>query len=119
MPESFDLLNVPFATADASRLVLSYEQGQLRVSFVDWQEQSVILLFRDVAGFSWDDGEASQSAAHRDDTSYTIAGSDWLRQQLDIGTITVSEGHHHFKLCFNAVGVLQVISTGLETLTEA
>jgi hypothetical protein len=33
-----------------------------------------------------------------------------------VGTIIASDGHRHFKLCFNPAGVLQVISTALETL---
>ncbi len=116
MPKSFEILNEPFSTADTGLPVLTYEQGQLRVSFLDWREQEVVLTFHGVAAFSWDDGEASWSAAHRDDASYTVTGSNWLQRHLDVGTITASEGHRHFKLCFNAAGVLHVISTGLDTL---
>ena len=116
MPESFEPLSVPFSTADSGSPVLTYKQGQLHVSFLDWREQEVVLTFRDVAAFSWDDGEASLVAAHRDDASYTVSGSDWLKRHIDVGTIKSGEGYSHFKLCFNAAGVLQVISTGLEAL---
>jgi hypothetical protein len=116
MPESFEPLNMPFSTADAELPLLTYEDGQLRVTFLDWREQDVILRFQGVAAYSWDSGEL-WSYAHRDDTSYAVAGSEWLHKLLDLGEITASEGHRHFKLCFNAVGVLQVISTCLEVLT--
>ena len=117
MPESFEPLNMPFSTADAELPLLTYEDGHLRVTFLDWREQDVILRFQGVAAFSWDGGDALCSDAHRNDTSYTVAGSDWLHKLLGLGEITASEGHRHFKLCFNAVGVLQVISTCLEVLT--
>jgi hypothetical protein len=116
MPETFDPLVESFSTADAEAPVLTFERGVLHVRFRDWREREVTLTFRDAAAFSWDDGDSALSAAHRDDASYVVTGSDWLRRHIDAGTITASGGHRHFKLCFNAAGVLQVIATGLEVL---
>jgi hypothetical protein len=116
MPESFEPLRVPFSTADADPPALTYEQDQLHVRFLDWQEREVNLTFAGVVAFSWDEGDASWSAAHRDDESYTVGGSEWLQRHLDVGTIAAGGGHRHYKLCFNAAGVLQVISIGLEVM---
>jgi hypothetical protein len=114
MAEEFEPLTEPFSTADAGPPALSFERGQLRVSFSDWREQPIILLFRDVAAFAWEGGDAGLCNGHRDDSSYVVVGSSWLQRHLDAGTITASEGHRHYKLCFNVVGVLQVIATGLQ-----
>jgi hypothetical protein len=116
MPESFEPLSVPFSTAEAERPVLTFWDGQLRVRFFNWWEREVILNFQGVVAFSWDDGDACWSDAHRDDSSYTVAGSEWIQRHLDVGTIMAGDGHRHYKLCFNAVGILQVISTGVEVL---
>jgi hypothetical protein len=113
MAETFDPLVASFSTADAEAPILAYDQGILHVRFRDWREREVIFTFGDVSAFSWDDGDAAWSDAHRDDSAYIVVGSEWLRKHMDVGTIAASEGHRHYKLCFNAVGVLQVIASGL------
>ena len=116
MPQSFEPLNLPFSTADTDHPVMAYDRGQLLVRFRDWQQKEVALAFRDVVAFAWDDGDASWSSEHRDDFCDTVVGSVWLRRHIDVGTINAEERHRHYKLCFNAAGVLQVISTNLEVL---
>lgn len=114
MPESFQPLGAPFSTADAEAPALVYERGDLHVRFLNWQEREIKLTFRHVAAFVWEDGDAALFPDHRDDTSYLVADSDWLRRHHEVGSITLGEGHSHYKLCFNAAGVLQVLATGLE-----
>jgi hypothetical protein len=118
MPESFEPLVESFSTADAEAPVLAYEWGFLRVRFRDWQGRKVEVAFIDVAAFSWDQGDAACSGSHRDDASYIVVGSDWLQRHIEVSTITASEGHRHYKLCFNAAGVLQVIATELKVSAE-
>jgi hypothetical protein len=114
MPETFEPLSEPFSTADAEAPVLVYESGVLRVRFRDWREREVAIIFREAVAFSWDGGDAACSAVHRDDTSYIVAGSAWLERHIAVGAIPGSGGHRHYKLCFNAAGVLQVIAESLE-----
>jgi len=116
MESLYELLQEPFSTADAARPVLGFERGELRVMFQDWREQTVRLLFHDVVGFSWDDGDAAVDPRHRDDASYIVVGSEWLQRHRAVGALPPQEQHHHFKLCFNAAGVLQVLAAGLEIL---
>ena len=116
MAETFEPLGEPFSTADAETPVLAYERGTLHVRFRDWREREVKLTFRDVAAFSWDVGDAAWSGAHRDDDTYVVAGSEWLRRHIDLGTIAASEGHRHYRLCFNAVGILQILASGIDVL---
>jgi hypothetical protein len=114
MSETFSPLDESFSTADAEAPVLAYERGTLRVCFRDWREREVKLRFREVVAFSWDDGDAARSRAHRDDCAYIVSGSEWARRHIDVGTIAPGGGHRHYKLCFNAVGVLQVLASGIE-----
>lgn len=116
MPETFQSLNASFSTADAETPVLAYERGSLRVRFLDWQERCVELVFHEAVAFSWDEGDAAWCATHRDDACYIVAGSDWLRRHIDVGTIESASGHRHYKLCFNAAGVLQVIARSLDVV---
>lgn len=114
----YEPLREPFSTADAEPPQVISERGCLRVVFKDWQQKVVTLLFHDVAAFSWDDGEAAINANHRDDCSYIVHDSPWLAKHREVGTLMPSENHRHFKLCFNAAGVLQVLASGLEFLAE-
>jgi hypothetical protein len=116
MDTPYQPLREPFSTADADRPALLFEGGQLHVTFQDWHEQTVRLLFHDVVGFSWDDGDAAVDPRHRDDASYIVVDSEWLQRHRAVGTLTPHEQHRHFKLCFNAAGVLQVLASGLEIL---
>ena len=113
MPETFEPLDEPFATADAQAPVLAYDGETLQARFLDWQERAVQLTFLEVVAFSWDDGDTAACQGHRDDTSYIVSGSEWLRRHIDVGTINATGSHRHYKLCFNVVGVLQVIAAEL------
>ena len=118
MPETFEPLHESFSTADAEAPGLVFEQGSLHVRFRDWQARDVNITFRDSVAFSWDEGDAAVSNDHRDDVSYIVVGSDWVTRHLDGGSIMVKERYRHYKLCFNAIGVLQVIATGLDVLAQ-
>jgi hypothetical protein len=118
METHYEPLREPFSTADAEYPQVTSERGCLRVMFQDWQEQVVTLLFRDVAAFSWDDGDAAIDANHRDDCSYIVHDSPWLARHCEVGTLTPSQDYLHFKLCFNAAGVLQVLASRMEVLAE-
>ena len=118
METRYEPLRETFSTADAEYPQVVSERGCLRVAFRDWREKLVTLLFHDVAAFSWDDGDAAVDANHRDDYSYIVRDSPWLARHREVGTLMPSEDHRHYKLCFNAAGVLQVLATRLEVLAE-
>ena len=117
MPETFEPLHESFSIADADAPCLIYTQGLLHVRFKDWREQEVELRFFDVIAFSWDEGEAALDKAHRDDASYLVIGSEWLKRHIDVNNVYADERHHHYKLCFNAAGILQVLAQSLKVST--
>lgn len=116
MDTRFEPLAAPLSTADAELPDVLFERGHLRVRFRDWREQLVTLLFHDVVAFAWDQGGAALNASHRDDCSYEVLGSGWLQRHIEVGTIEPDEAQHHYKLCFNAAGVLQVLASRLEVV---
>jgi hypothetical protein len=118
METRYKPLGESFSTANAECPRIVSEHGCLCVTFRDWREQVVSLMFHDVVAFSWDDGEAAVDAAHRDDCCYAVQNSPWLARHREVGTLTPSEDHRHFKLCFNAAGVLQVLASRLEVSTK-
>ena len=118
MEPRHELLRVPFSTADAEYPRVITAPGSLRVAFRDWREKHVELLFYDVVAFSWDEGDVIVGGDHRDDCSYIFHDSPWLERHFELGTMIRSEDHRHFKLCFNAIGVLQVLASRIEVLDE-
>lgn len=118
MDNDYEPLHASFSTADAEYPQIVSDHGFLRVTFQDWREKTVGLVFHDVAAYSWDDGDAAIDTGHRDDCCYVVRDSHWLARHREVGTVMPSEGHRHFKLCFNAVGVLQVLASRLEVSTD-
>jgi hypothetical protein len=110
MSETYRELSENFSTADASRPRMTYDQGNLLLQFTDWREKLVEIQFPFAIAFRWQD-EAMLPGEIRDDSSYEVIGSKWLNEltQLDI----TEARHRHFKLCFNAQGVLDVVSDSL------
>jgi hypothetical protein len=90
----------------------------LRVTFRDWREKLQQLVFHDVAAYSWDDGDAAVDPRHRDDCSYLVLDSPWLVRHRAVGPVDPSKELRHFKLCFNAAGVIQVLASWLEVQAE-
>lgn len=118
METRYEPLRESFSTADAEYPEITLERGCLRVGFRDWREELVTLLFHDVVAFSWDDGDAAVNANHRDDCCYIVHDSPWLARHREVGTVISTEDKRHFKLCFNAIGVLQVLASKLEIPAE-
>jgi hypothetical protein len=116
MNQRFEALELPFSTADASRPEIVYSDGTLRIQFVDWQRNLVCLSFEDAVSFSWEDSEVGLDTQHRDDCSYVVDQSRWLERHLNVSAVTKGEPHRHFKLCFNELGILQVIAAKVERL---
>jgi hypothetical protein len=108
-------LETEFSTADAYIIRSVYDDDVLTLSFKDWQENVITVKFHDVAGFKWQEAY-SLGPEDRDDCTYIIENSNWLKLILDQGGREPSEGHQHFKLGFNAIGVFEVIAVGMEKI---
>jgi hypothetical protein len=99
-----------FSTADAARPILEYRDGVLVLRFVDWRDRPIVVRFPETVAFRWQDDDACPAGA-RDDEAYEVIQSPWLAELREIGSI--GSKHHHFMLCFNAHGVLNVVALTL------
>jgi len=102
--------NLGIATADGENVRLEYSNDDLSLWFVDWQERSRTLVFRDVLGFRWQEFD---EVGIRDDMTYEVAGSTWLEQQARLHGVDARNYVHH-KLCFNACGTLDVLARSVD-----
>ena len=112
MAESFVLLPAEVSTADAERLCIEYRRGDVLVRFNDWRERPIVLQFPDAAAFRWQD-EAALPSGVRDDSSYEVMDSAWVTELSALNSLPPEP--HHYLLCFNAAGVLEVVSGRLMT----
>jgi hypothetical protein len=103
--------NLGISTADAGEVVIGFEDGCLRVSFVDWREQPQSITFPDTLAFQWR-GEAEDSSIPRDDTTFELVESPLLCSQAAAHAVPAPE-YAHYVLCFNAVGVLDIVALRL------
>jgi len=113
MSESAKLIEPGFSVADAEYPKFALRDGRLILEFVDWQEQEVRVRFSNAAGVKWQELD-SRGPEDRDDSVYEIVGSFWLAEYLANNARTLAEGLKHFRLCFNACGVLDVLATSME-----
>ncbi|XAL99352.1 hypothetical protein OT109_17450 [Phycisphaeraceae bacterium D3-23] len=100
-------VDLGFSTADAERVQLSFDGSDVQLTFVDWQEVPRDHSFLEVLGFSW--SEELDDSSIRDDVVYEVVDSPWLASQLELNAIDDPYSYVHYKLCFNACGVLDVL----------
>jgi hypothetical protein len=105
----YELANLGFSTADAECVRFALDCATLRLTYVDWQERTREVVFQGVCGMRWCEPEFIQGI--RDDSTYCVHESEWIARLKQLG----EDGElSHFVLCFNAVGVIEVICTGVQ-----
>ena len=100
------------STADAEEVELRFASGDLTLAFVDWQETPRKIVFHEVLGFRWQEFDQREVGEHgpiRDDTTYEVLQSSWRDRQAELQGERADE-YVHYKLCFNAAGVLDVLA---------
>jgi hypothetical protein len=110
MPVEYVQLSEGFSTADADLPSLTFDGGTLVFRFSDWQERLITIHFADAVAFRWQ-VEAQLPPDIRDDASYEVINSPWVAELAELGAAPAES--HHYKLCLNAVGVLDVIASKL------
>jgi hypothetical protein len=112
MAASAKLLEPGFSTADAEYPSLALRHGTLVLEFLDWRERAIVVDFSNAAGVKWQELD-SPGPQDRDDSVYEIVESAWLAEYLARDARTPGDGLHHFRLCFNASGVLDVLAESM------
>lgn len=103
--EKFVPVSLGLEIADAEAVSMSYANGALVLSFIDWKEQRRDVRFESTLAFRWQEFD---EVGIRDDACYEVVESIWLQRQAKLQGES-PEHHVHYKLCFNACGVLDVI----------
>lgn len=106
MPK-YVIINLGFSTADGERPEMQFVGGDIRFSFLNWREQLVRFTASDVRAFSW--LEELDVSGVRDDMTYEVLESDLIQKYCDWNLMSSEDGYRHFKLCFNAAGVFDVV----------
>jgi hypothetical protein len=112
MNESAKLLEPGFSVADAEYPTINLRDGTLILGFIDWHENAIEVKFANVAGVMWQETD-SAGPENRDDSVFEIIGSSWLNEYLIQGARTLNDSLHHYRLCFNANGVLDVLAASM------
>jgi hypothetical protein len=113
MSESAKLLEPGFYVADAEYPRFALRDGTIILEFIDWREHSVRVRFSGAAGVKWQEVD-SRGPEGRDDSVYEIVGSSWLAEYFANDDRILADALRHFRLCFNACGVLDVLATSME-----
>jgi hypothetical protein len=92
-------------SADAEHVSLAFQDQELHVSYVDWQEERKTVTLVEVFAFKWQ--ERDPDSAPRDDTTFQVLNSTWLYEQTH--GVPGTDSLVHYKVLFNACGVLDVI----------
>jgi hypothetical protein len=113
MEEVYKPIGENIHTADAENPRLSYENGEIIFKFTDWQEIEREVKFYDVAGYKWQD-EIDLGFPERDDMPYQVGNSKWVEELKELNVLDSDMEYKHYKLCFNACGVLDVVFKTIE-----
>ena len=92
-----ELIEPGFTLADAEHPSMSYEGGNLILTFVDWRERSVRVTFRDVCRFEWSDEPDDYFDGEPHAGTCVVRNSGWIPR--------IADRHcQHYRLNFNACG---------------
>lgn len=79
------------------------------LEFTDWRERKMRVRFTNAAGIRWQELD-STGPEDRDDAVFEIVESTWLADYLRHGARAAADELRHYRLCFNASGVLDVLA---------
>ncbi len=106
-----------FSIADAENVecIFKGKGSSLLLIFCDWSEQIWRIEFTEVIAFSWNLDELFYREIHEDYVC-EVENSDWIKKYKEIGEPV--EKHKHYKFCFNAYGILDVIFEDIKISNE-
>lgn len=104
---NYKTINLGFSTADAEGIQLNFDGSNLHLKCTDWQEKPVSYTFENVLAYKW--GQGVEPDIPRYDECYEVESSDWLLRETELASVH-REDYMHYKLCFNACGILDVLA---------
>lgn len=114
--EIYTVINLGFSVADANNISFRYDEGNLVLSFIDWTENKVSVKFLNTIGFRYQDAEYFNSENERFDSCHKVKNSKWLDLHKKQNMTWENEDWAHYKLNFNAGGIIEIICSNVVKL---
>ena len=110
-----EIIDLGFSVADAEDIKFEFNGSDLLLKFIDWQETPIEIKCENTLGFRYQNAEYQLSESERFDSCHIVHESEWVREHLKQGEAWKGETWCHYKLNFNAAGVVEVLCSKLAT----
>lgn len=116
MKEQAEVIDPGFSIADGEHVSYLYDGEFLSFQFTDWTEETIVVRCSSVIGFKYQWATGECLADERFDSTHLIHNSRWLLEHQKQGEGSKDQGWRHFKLNFNAAGVMEVLCKKMEII---
>ncbi|OMH26650.1 hypothetical protein [Motiliproteus sp. MSK22-1] len=113
MSQNIEIIDLGFSVADAEDITFKFDGADLVLEFNDWKEKHVTIRCENTLGFKFQNAEYELSGSERFDSCHIVHDSEWLEEHLKQGEAWESEKWLHYKLNFNAAGVVEILCSKL------
>ena len=113
MNQSIEITNLGFSVADAEDIKFEFDGADLFLKFKDWQEKPITIKCENTLGFRFQNAEYELSQSERFDSCHIVKNSDWVKEHIEQGEAWDGENWFHYKLNFNAAGIVEVLCSKL------
>lgn len=113
MSQNVEIIDLGFSVADAEDITFKFDGSNLILEFNDWQEKRIVIACENTLGFKFQNAEYELSRSERFDSCHIVHESEWVKEHLKQGLAWEGESWLHYKLNFNAAGVVEVLCSKL------
>ena len=113
MSKKVEIVDLGFSVADAEDITFKHDGADLVLEFNDWQENHISIKCENTLGFRYQAAEYEISDSERYDSCHIVHDSDWVKEHLKQGEAWENEAWYHYKLNFNAAGIIEVLCSNL------
>lgn len=113
MSEVVEIIDLGFSVADAEDISFKFDGSDLVLEFNDWREQHISIKCENTLGFKFQNAEYEISDSERFDSCHIVHNSEWVKEHVKQGEAWSDESWYHYKLNFNAAGIVEVLCSGL------
>ena len=114
MSPNIEIVDLGFSVADAEDIKFNFDGDHLVLTFIDWRAKPVSVRFENTIGYRYQRADYWLSDNERYDATHIVQDSKWLNDHLEQGEAWRSQTWYHYKLNFNAAGIIEVLCTGIK-----
>lgn len=113
MSQQVEIIDLGFSIADAEDIAFKFDGSDLVLEFKGWKEEQISIKCENTLGFKYQVAEYEIDESERFDSCHIVNESDWVKEHLKQGETWENENWIHYKLNFNAAGVVEVLCSKL------